>query len=179
MAPRLKLFRTPIGFHDAYVAAPSQKAALKAWGADADLFARGIAERVDDSALLAEAAEQPGTVIKRARGTAEEHLASAGKPAKAVPRKAEGRAKVDVPPAKPRPRPSRKALDLAEQKLAAHQRSVETRIAELEEELARIGAQIAQVRKEGRGQASKFQASVDKARAKYEDALDQWRGQAR
>lgn len=29
---KLKVYRTPIGFHDAYVAAPSQKAALKAWG---------------------------------------------------------------------------------------------------------------------------------------------------
>ncbi|MCB4862792.1 hypothetical protein K7W03_24710 [Sphingobium sp. PNB] len=56
MAPRLKLFRTPIGFHDAYVAASSRKAALKTWGADADLFARGIAERIDDPKLLEEAA---------------------------------------------------------------------------------------------------------------------------
>ena len=30
---RLKVFRTSIGFHDAYVAAPSRKAALEAWGA--------------------------------------------------------------------------------------------------------------------------------------------------
>ncbi|EZP70700.1 hypothetical protein ACFOKF_24060 [Sphingobium rhizovicinum] len=173
MAPRLKLFRTPIGFHDAYVAAPSQKAALQAWGADADLFARGIAESIDDPKLLAEAAQKPGTVIKRARGTAAEHLASAAKPMKATPRKAEGR----VIPAKPRPRPSRKALDLAEQKLHEHVRSVEARIGELEKERARIGMQIAKVRKEGEGQAGKFQAAVDKARAKYEDALDQWRGQ--
>jgi hypothetical protein len=28
---KLKVFRTPIGFHDAYVAAPSKKAALAAW----------------------------------------------------------------------------------------------------------------------------------------------------
>ena len=177
MAPRLKLFRTPIGFHDAYVAAPSQKAALKAWGADADLFARGIAERVEDPALLTQAAEKPGTVIKRARGTAEEHLASAEKQAKTAPRKVQGRAKVETPPSKPRPRPSRKALDLAEQKQAAHQRSVKARVEELEEERARIGAQIAQVRKEEREQAGKFQTAVDKARAKYEDALGQWRKQ--
>lgn len=177
MAPRLKLFRTPIGFHDAYVAAPSQKAALQAWGADADLFARGIAESIDDPKLLAEAAQKPGTVIKRARGTAAEHLASANKSMKAPPRKAEGRVIPAKPRAKPRPRPSRKALDLAEQKLHEHVRSVEARIGELEKERARIGMQIAKLRKEGEGQADKFQAAVDKARAKYEDALDQWRGQ--
>jgi hypothetical protein len=30
MPRKLKVFRTPIGFHDAYVAAPSRKAALEA-----------------------------------------------------------------------------------------------------------------------------------------------------
>ena len=46
---KLKVFRTPTGFHDAYVAAPSRKAALAAWGAEADLFARGTAEEVTDA----------------------------------------------------------------------------------------------------------------------------------
>jgi len=41
---QLKVFRTPIGFHDAYVAAPSQKAALEAWGTDTNLFEAGAAE---------------------------------------------------------------------------------------------------------------------------------------
>ena len=177
MAPRLKPFRTPIGFHDAYVAASCQKAALEAWRADADLFARGIAERIDDPKLLAQAAKQRGTVIKRARGTAAEHLALAAKPMKATPRKAKGRVIPEKPPAKPRPRPSRKALDLAEQKLDDHRRSVEAPIAELEEERARIGTQNVKVRKEGGEQTDKFQAAIDKARAKYDDAPDQWRGQ--
>src|SRR6187551_3798323 len=73
---KLKVFRTPIGFHDAYVAAPSQKAALEAWGSDADLFARGIAERVEDPELTREPLEKPGEVIRRSRGTAEEQIAS-------------------------------------------------------------------------------------------------------
>ena len=60
---KLKVYRTPIGFHDAYVAAPSQKAALKAWGADADLFARGVAEMVTDESLLAEPLARPGEVV--------------------------------------------------------------------------------------------------------------------
>jgi hypothetical protein len=42
MARALKVFRTPIGFHDDYVAASSRKAALEAWGGDADLFACGM-----------------------------------------------------------------------------------------------------------------------------------------
>ena len=52
MARALKVFRTAAGFHDAYVAAPSRKAALEAWGADVDLFARGIAEHPADWHML-------------------------------------------------------------------------------------------------------------------------------
>ena len=51
MPRKLKVFRTSAGFDDAYVAAPSRKAALAAWGADADLFARGVAEEVSDTTL--------------------------------------------------------------------------------------------------------------------------------
>lgn len=72
---KLKVFRTPIGFHDAYVAATSQKEALKAWGADADLFARGVAEAVADGPVMAEALEQPGVIIRHLRGTSAEHMA--------------------------------------------------------------------------------------------------------
>ena len=39
---KLKVYCTPVGFHDAYVAAPSQKAALQAWGAKTNLFAQGL-----------------------------------------------------------------------------------------------------------------------------------------
>ncbi|MDP8913678.1 MAG: hypothetical protein M3N39_08910, partial [Pseudomonadota bacterium] len=46
MPRALKVFRLPIGFHDAYVAVPSQKAAAEAWGSDIAVFARGEAELV-------------------------------------------------------------------------------------------------------------------------------------
>ena len=73
---KLKVYCTSIGFHDAYVAAPSQKAALEAWGSSADLFARKQAQAVDDPALMAEPMARPGEVIKRLRGSTEEHLAA-------------------------------------------------------------------------------------------------------
>jgi hypothetical protein len=75
-ARKLKVFRTPIGFHDAYVAAPSQKAALEAWGADSNIFAQGIAEQVTDPKLMEEPLSLPGEVIRRVRGSHEEHLAA-------------------------------------------------------------------------------------------------------
>ena len=78
--PKLKVYRTPIGFHDAYVAAPSQKAALLAWGSDADLFARGIAELVTDEELIAAPLASPGKVIRKLRGTTDEQLEAAKMP---------------------------------------------------------------------------------------------------
>src|ERR1044072_8487848 len=73
---KLKVFRTAIGFHDAYVAAPSQKAALEAWGADSNIFAQGIAEQVTDPKLIEEPLSRPGEVIKKLRGSHEEHVAA-------------------------------------------------------------------------------------------------------
>ena len=67
MPRKLKVFRTPIGFHDAYVAAPSRKAALEAWGAGGNLFARGTAEEVTDPKLTAEPLRHPGEVIRVSR----------------------------------------------------------------------------------------------------------------
>src|ERR1700712_3953852 len=75
---KLKVFRTPIGFHDAYVAAASQKAALEAWGSDSNLFAQGAAERVTDPALMSEPLAKRGVVVKRMRGTVAEQIAALG-----------------------------------------------------------------------------------------------------
>lgn len=50
---KLKVYRTATGFHDAYVAAPNQKAALETWGSDKDLFARCAAKIVTDIVLIA------------------------------------------------------------------------------------------------------------------------------
>lgn len=69
---KLKLFKTVIGFHDAYVAAPSQKAALEAWGASTDLFGAGLAERVDDQEVCGAAFDKPGAIVTAKRGTTKE-----------------------------------------------------------------------------------------------------------
>ncbi len=75
MPRKLKVFRAAIGFDDAYVAAPSRKAALAAWGSDADLFARGMADEVTDPELtaapLARAGQGRARVARRSRGAAQ------------------------------------------------------------------------------------------------------------
>ena len=137
-ATKLKVYRTVAGFHDAYVAAPSQKAALEAWGSDRDLFARGIAAQVTDPALTAEPLTAPGTVVKRSRGTTAEQIAAlpdpqpdtperdapTGKVRAKPPSPGSAKAKSKSPPkppprAKPDPKPSGTALDAAEETLAA------------------------------------------------------------
>lgn len=172
--PKLKIFRTPIGFHDAYVAAPSRKAALKAWGAEADLFARGAAEQVTDERLMAEPLAHPGEVIKRPRGTAADHLAASTPLRRA--KKATPRAKTKAPSrAKPPPRPSRAALTAAEEALEDHRRDRDADIARLEAERAELARQIAATRKSADRDARRLEEQRDKARAAYEKALAKWR----
>ena len=74
---KLKVFRTTIGFHDAYVAAPSRAAALRAWGASTDLFAMGAAEEVIEPALMKAPLAHAGSIIKQSRGSTAEHMATA------------------------------------------------------------------------------------------------------
>ncbi|HEU0065674.1 MAG TPA: hypothetical protein VFQ57_00385 [Sphingomonas sp.] len=176
--PKLKVFRTAIGFHDAYVAASSRKAALKAWGSEKDLFVRGAAEEVTDPALTADALAQPGVVIKRSRGSVAEQLAALP-PAKAG-RARKGGSEAEVPvraaakPAK-RPKPSRDALDAAEAAVAqadAEQRRALSDLAEREAALARERAALV------RQQANETRRLIrdrNGERAEYDAALAAWK----
>ncbi|WP_375391267.1 hypothetical protein [uncultured Sphingomonas sp.] len=170
---KLKVYRTPIGFHDAYVAAPSRKAALQAWGSDADLFARGMAEVVDDPALAAEPLAHPGEVIRRSRGSAAEQLAAlppdrprpkAAKPTEPTARR---------PRAKP-PRPRRDALDAAEQALA----DAEARQSAEDKALAAEEAELRRRRERARADHAATIERLEKARLQaergYAEALARW-----
>lgn len=192
---KLKVFRTPIGFHDAYVAASSQKGALEAWGSDADLFARGIAELVTDDALTEEPLASPGQVIKRLRGSAEEQLAAlpADMPSPKQPRRRSpdrktepDRSRAKEAPAsskktlksklrpRPQPRPSRAALDRAEQGL-------EALIAAQAQEDAALRAREQAIERTRRDLNTRHQRDrktaelrVRKAREAHADALQHW-----
>jgi hypothetical protein len=100
--PKLKVYRTSTGFHDAYVAAHSQKAALKAWGSKHDLFARGVAEAVTDPVLAKEPLAHPGEVIKRLCGTTAEQISALPRDR---PRKTAARAEQEEQPHPPRSGP--------------------------------------------------------------------------
>lgn len=182
----LKVFRTPIGFHDAYVAAPSRKAALQAWGAEKDLFASGGAELVTDPALTAEPLAAPGEVIRRSRGSLADHLDAVGrsKPkstpkAKSRPRGGPGEGQAAPPrrPPAPKPRPARDKLDQAEAEVAAF----EARAAAERAELDRREAELLKARKalnaRQRREADKLDAQLARVRVRYEREMERWRSQ--
>lgn len=179
MARKLKVFRTPIGFHDAYVAAPSRAAALRAWGADVDLFARGVAEQVEDAALMEEPLAHPGEVIRKVRGTMEEHLAALPADPKSKPAAA---ADASTPtakpkPARPKPRPSRTRLDqvdqaveLAQQRYDTARRDIANREAALREERH----DLEEARQQERDRLERARA---KEEANYRQAMEVWRSE--
>ena len=153
---RLKVFKTPIGFHDAYVAAPSRKAALAAWGAGTDLFSAGIAEEVrDPDGKAAKAAlARPGEVVREGR---------AGKEAPSLrPAPASGRG---------RKKPSRAGLDRAEAALAALEERQSAERAELASEEARLAKKRRVLDARHAGEREKAEARRDAAEARYREAL--------
>ncbi len=187
---KLKLFRTAIGFHDAYVAAPSQKAALEAWGSESNLFAVGAAERVDNPEVMREALERPGEVIKRTRGTMAEHIAALPK-AKAPPRRRsssdaeeEDRAytprrarpsKPKPPRPRPKPRPKRTSLDRAEAALEDAEKRHQEERAALAERQAELDRSRRKIEAAEARERERLEKRVEAARSAYERAMREWR----
>ena len=66
---RLKVFQAQFGFHDSVVAAPSQAAALRAWGTRQNLFSEGQAHLTDDPDAVAAAVAHPEIPLRRAVGS--------------------------------------------------------------------------------------------------------------
>jgi hypothetical protein len=157
MARKLKVFRTAIGFHDAYVAAPSQKAALEAWGASSNLFAIGSAEVVAGKELTKEPLASPGKVIRRVRGSLEEHLAAGPERKKAKPRQT--RDKLDQAEA---------ALEKAQADAVSEMGALDRRAADLRRE-----REAAEVRRADA--IAQLERELDRVRRRYGRALERWR----
>jgi hypothetical protein len=168
---KLKVFRTAVGFHDAYVAAPSRKAALEAWGSDRDLFRIGAAEQITDEALMREPLARPGEVVKRRRGTTAENVA-------ALPGRSKARAKQPArqPPARPLPpRPSRKALDEAEAAMKSAEAERDAAIGALDEEAAALARKRQRLVREWKARISTLDRRCRAEHDKHLAAMDRWR----
>jgi hypothetical protein len=169
MARKLKTYQTSLGFFDLAIAAPSMKAALKAWGADSNLFHQGAAKEGDDPDLIAATMKNPGVVLRRPVGSdgsfsdqAElpTDLGGGGRPAKAARKSAGRKAK----------KPSFRPVDKAAERQAALAYEREQRRSERErakEEAAR------QKDRERRQQAvDKAQAALDKAEREHAERVE-------
>lgn len=119
---KLKVFQAQFGFYDTVVAAPSQAAALRAWGVKQNLFASGDARITTDVAAVAAATAHPETPLRRAVGSSEPFaLEPANLPSVPdAPKKPVSRA---LPKARPasaaKPPADRSNLDAAEKALIA------------------------------------------------------------
>jgi hypothetical protein len=175
-AKKLKVFRTAIGFHDAYVAAPSQKAALEAWGTESNLFAAGAAEIVTDPALMKAPLARPGEVVRRLRGSADEQIAALGKDSKKKanrpsPRPSPGSGRGGR---KKAPRPSRTAVDKAEQALAKAEAGHRAALEKLRAEEAALQQRRRATEAKQRSERKALIKAVDAAREKYRAAMAEW-----
>ena len=117
--PRLKVYEAQLGFYDTVVAAPNQKAALKAWGSRLNLFSLGLAKVSADEATAAAAQEYPEIPLVRPIGTTDPFRVKAT----GLPKMPKGLKTVDKapPPATPEPVP-KKHVDRS--KLASAERAL-------------------------------------------------------
>lgn len=169
---KLKVFRTPIGFHDAYVAAASQKAALEAWGSDAKLFARGSAEQVTEPELMKAPLERPGEVIKVLRGSQAEQVAALGK---AAVTKLNRRTARNEPGKARTPKPSRAALAEAEDALKQLLRGQAKALAAIDKEAEAIARKRRELERRQARELEEVEEKADRERASHERAMESWR----
>ena len=115
MPRALKVYQTQIGFYDLVVAAPSQAAALRAWGIHLNMFADGSARIATDEQAITAALAQPEMPLKRGVGTNDPFSLNPGLPrfADLPPAGKKATAKRQLATSEPKP-PDRSALDAAE-----------------------------------------------------------------
>jgi hypothetical protein len=174
MAPRLKVFRAQMGFHEAVVAAPSQTAALAAWGTRQDLFGEGLASVVDDPAIERAALAEPGVVLRRPAG-GKGSFRKAGEDAGERPKlpKAPPKPKAAAPKtkAKAQPKPlDRSRLDEAEAALAEAKSRHETALAGLARERQALDARELDLHRGQDAETRALERKRDAARAAFDKA---------
>lgn len=167
---RLKVFQVHLGFFDTVVAAPSQAAALRAWGSHQNLFADGSARLTEDPQAVEAALAHPEVPLKRAVGSADPFALEPASLPKlpGAPRKQKAKLRAASNPTKPPA--DRAALDAAEtalRKLDADRKAEEVQFRHRQDKLdsEREKAQAAYVERH----REVSQALVD-ARAAYRKA---------
>ena len=161
--PRLKVFHTQMGFVEVVVAAPSQTAALEAWGARQNLFAEKMAGITDEAAAVEAALAKPGVVLRRAIGSKDRFAETAALPVSpdAPAPKSKAAAKKAPPP------PDRSALTAAEAALARIDREAEAAMSEIAEARKRLDAREDEVNRTARARRRDAVKTLDQARRTF------------
>jgi hypothetical protein len=163
-ARRLKVFQAQIGFYDTVVAAPSQAAALRAWGIHQNLFASGDAKIVTEAAAVAAALEHPETPLRRAVGSNDPFQLEPANPPKAAgaPKRSAGKGA--------RAPADRAALDAAEAALRKLDASRKREEADFQRRQEALDAEKDQARSAYAEDRKAATAAVVKARQTYRKA---------
>jgi hypothetical protein len=158
--PRLKVYATRIGFHDAVVAAPNQKAALAAWDVREDLFQQGRAEVTQDPKAVEAALARPGVVLRRPAGGEAPYVEAPGLPdvPKLASPKAARKGKPEPPP------PDRRVLERAEAALAAFEAEAKRRLADIERRRRDLEAEARATERELATERAALEKARDRAR---------------
>ena len=173
MAARLKVFTARQGFFETVVAAPSQKAALQAWGVRQDLFKEGQAAVADDPAAQA-ALDQPGVVLRRMAGSnapfaADATVGAAVLPPRPKPKRGKPKAAPDSPPPV-KPPPDRSALSAAEAALATDRRDLEAGMQDLADRRRALDQEEASLVAYHERRRRELETALERARVEYRRA---------
>ena len=114
---RLKVFQVHLGFFDTVVAAPSQAAALRAWGTHQNLFVDGQARVTDDPQAVEAALAHPEVPLKRAVGSTDPFALDTVNLPKVPDAPETARANPSIKPVQRGLPPDRSALDAVEAEL--------------------------------------------------------------
>lgn len=171
-ARRLKVFQTRLGFYDTVVAAPSQAAALRAWGLKQNLFESGEASLTEDEAAVAAAVEHPEIPLRRAVGSDDPYaLEPRGLPSvPAAPKRPREKAKAKSKAEKPAPPADRSTLDAAEAALEALNEARKQEEAAFRQEAEDLEARRVAAQADYVAAHKAAAARVAKARAAYKKA---------
>lgn len=173
VARKLKVFQAQFGFYDTVVAAPSQAAALRAWGVHQNLFASGDATLATDEAAIAAAELHPETPLRRAVGGDDPFAlepTSLPKAPNAPKVRARNPAASPRAAAPPKPPADKSELDLAEKAMKALEDGRKRQVADFEREADALEARrkTAQAAYADARKAAK--ATLAQARAAYRQA---------
>lgn len=159
---RLKVYVTRIGLYEWAVAAPNQKAALKAWDVRENLFASGAARESHDVAAIEVALRSPGAPVKVPAPKAT--LPAAGNVVQLEGR----RAKPAPAPVTASRKRDRSKLDAAEEALVAYRKQAKKRLAEIDRRRRLLESEIEALESEIDRQTRALEGRVLRERKAYE-----------